>query len=63
MTGRSVGAVLGDPFTPGYPDSFGYDLLIVYALWIFVVLSLYPICRGFASLKARWRHWRWLRYF
>ncbi|MGH8605545.1 MAG: DUF1624 domain-containing protein, partial [Gammaproteobacteria bacterium] len=46
VTGQSPSAVLSDPFTPGYPDSYGYDLPIVYALWIFVVLSLYPICRG-----------------
>ncbi|MGH8579003.1 MAG: DUF1624 domain-containing protein [Gammaproteobacteria bacterium] len=63
VTGGSVSAFLGDPFTPGYPDSYGYDLSIVYLLWVLVVLSLYPICRGFASLKAHRRHWLWLRYF
>ncbi|MGH8658251.1 MAG: DUF1624 domain-containing protein [Gammaproteobacteria bacterium] len=62
VTGRSASAFLGDPFTPGYPDGCGYDLPILYLLWVLVVLSLYPICRRFASLKAHRRHWRWLRY-
>ena len=63
VNGEPVSAFLADPFTPGYPDSYGYDLPIVYLLWVLVVLTLYPICRGFASLKAHRRHWRWLRYF
>lgn len=39
------------PFTP--PPDWGFPLPIVYAIWIAVVASLYPVCRSFARLKAR----------
>ncbi len=42
---------------PGWPAS----LPVVYAIWIGVVVALYPLCRWFASVKAR-RHEAWLSY-
>jgi uncharacterized membrane protein len=47
------------PFTqpPGWPAS----LPLVYVIWIGVVASLWPICRWYASVKARRRDW-WLSY-
>ena len=47
------------PFTP--PPGWGYSLPIVYAIWIGVVVSLYPACRWFAGVKARRRD-AWLSY-
>jgi uncharacterized membrane protein len=47
------------PFTP--PPGWGYRLPIVYAIWISVVLALYPACRWFAGVKQR-RHDAWLSY-
>ena len=44
-----------------YPSPFGYDLCVAYAVWAAVVLSLYPLCRWFAGVKARRRDW-WLSY-
>ena len=44
-----------------YPTGFGYDLWVAYAVWAAVVLSLYPLCRWFARLKANRRDW-WLSY-
>jgi uncharacterized membrane protein len=44
-----------------FPPGFGYDLWVVYAVWIFIVVSLYPLCRWFANLKARRNDW-WLGY-
>lgn len=38
------------------PPAFGYSLPAVYAIWIGVVLALYPACRWFAAVKARHRH-------
>jgi uncharacterized membrane protein len=44
-----------------FPANFGYPLWVVYAVWLFVVVSLYPICRRFANLKATRNDW-WLSY-
>jgi uncharacterized membrane protein len=48
------------PITP--PPGWGYSLPIVYLVWAAVVLTLYPLCRWFASLKQR-RSDAWLSYF
>jgi len=44
-----------------YPEGFGYGLWVVYAVWIGLVVSLYPLCRWFAKVKAQRRDW-WLSY-
>ena len=44
-----------------FPTDFGYDLWVVYLVWAFVVLTMYPLCRWFAGLKRRRRDW-WLSY-
>lgn len=44
-----------------FPSWFGFDLPVVYASWIAVVLLLYVPCRAFARLKQRKRSW-WLSY-
>jgi uncharacterized membrane protein len=50
-----------DPAAATRPENFGFDLSIVYLVWIAVVLALYPICRWFAELKRRRRE-VWLSY-
>ena len=40
----------------------GYSLLVVYAIWIFVVLSLYPVCKWFSEYKSKHREKKWLSY-
>jgi uncharacterized membrane protein len=47
------------PFTS--PPGWGFDLPIVYLIWIAVVLSLYPLCRWYAGVKRRGDA-RWLSY-
>jgi uncharacterized membrane protein len=47
------------PFSP--PPGWGYSLPIVYAVWIAVVVMLYPVCRWFAGVKQRRRD-PWLSY-
>jgi uncharacterized membrane protein len=44
-----------------FPPGFGYDLWVVYAIWIGVVALLYPLCVWFARLKERRTDW-WLSY-
>jgi uncharacterized membrane protein len=47
------------PFTS--PPDWGYTLSVVYLVWAFVVIAMYPLCRWFAALKQR-RNDRWLSY-
>ena len=43
------------------PPNVGFDLWAVYAVWIVGVLLLYPLCKWYASVKARRKDW-WLSY-
>jgi uncharacterized membrane protein len=44
-----------------FPPEFGYPLWVAYAVWIVIVVGLYPVCRWFAGVKERSRS-RWLSY-
>jgi uncharacterized membrane protein len=48
------------PITP--PPGWGYSLPVIYLIWAFVVVALYPLCRWFAALKQRHSD-AWLSYF
>jgi uncharacterized membrane protein len=39
----------------------GYDLVIVYIVWAFVFMSLYPLCKWFSEYKQTYKQW-WLSY-
>jgi uncharacterized membrane protein len=41
------------------PADYGLSLPGNYAVWLLVVISLYPLCRWFAALKQRRREWWW----
>jgi len=41
------------------PATYGMDLPGVYAVWLAVVVSLYPLCRWFAGIKRRRTEWWW----
>jgi uncharacterized membrane protein len=47
------------PFSP--PPGWGFSLPVVYAVWIGVVLGIYPLCRWFARRKEQSRA-PWLAY-
>lgn len=56
-----AGWLYGTYSTPR-PQDYGYNLPVVYFLWVLVVVMLYPLCRWFADLKRRRRE-AWLSYF
>jgi uncharacterized membrane protein len=43
------------------PDNFGYTLPIVYAIWLLVILTLYPLCKRYNKYKSTHYQW-WLSY-
>ena len=43
------------------PPGWNVGLPAIYALWIVVVLALFPLCRWYAALRQRERSW-WLSY-
>jgi uncharacterized membrane protein len=49
--------------SPGerFPPNYGFPLWTVYAVWVVVLLLLYPACLWFARLKQRRHDW-WLTY-
>ena len=58
-----VSALIGGGiWSPDLPKDYGYDLGVVYILWLMVVLMMYPLCHGFEVFKARKPHWAWLKY-
>jgi uncharacterized membrane protein len=56
----------GDIATPNNPfffkpPGFGFGLLGVYAVWLFVFLVLYPVCKRYDRYKSTHNKW-WLSY-
>ena len=43
------------------PQHFGFDLPIVYAVWLFVIIVLYKPCKWFDNYRKNHRQW-WLSY-
>jgi uncharacterized membrane protein len=50
----------GNPFL-FKPTGFGFGLLGVYAVWFFVFLVLYPLCKKYDRYKSSHQKW-WLSY-
>jgi ABC-type spermidine/putrescine transport system permease subunit I len=53
---------LGPDFVPDYLKGYGYSLLVVYVVWIFVVLLIYPICLFYNRYKEAHKEKWWLSY-
>lgn len=51
---------LGGP-ADSFPADYGYSLGVTYAVWIGVVIIMYPLCLWYSRLKARRKDW-WLSY-
>jgi len=58
---RRAGFLFGQLRGNQYPADYGYDLWVVYAVWIAVVAMMYPLCLWFARVKERRQDW-WLSY-
>jgi uncharacterized membrane protein len=53
------GSWLYGSFPPVKPAGYGLALPGVYAVWLLVLVALYPLCRWFAALEQRRREWWW----
>lgn len=42
--------------------TYGFDLWVVYAVWVGVILALYPVCRKFDKYKSGHKEKWWLSY-
>jgi uncharacterized membrane protein len=42
---------------------YGFSLPVVYLIWIFVFVSLYPLCRWYDNYRSRHKEKKWLSYF
>jgi uncharacterized membrane protein len=61
VTIGGIGFLFG-PLAGRKPATYGMGLAGIYAVWLAVVVSLYPLCRWFAGIKRRRTEW-WWRYF
>ena len=41
---------------------FGFSLVVVYVIWIFIIAMLYPICKWFDEYKMKHKDKWWLSY-
>jgi hypothetical protein len=53
--------------SPGFffyfrPPTWGFDLWVVYAVWLLVILLLYPLCKWYGNYKLRHKEKWWLSY-
>jgi uncharacterized membrane protein len=53
-----IGFLFG-PLTGRKPATYGLDLAGIYAVWLAVVVALYPLCQWFARIKRRRIGWWW----
>jgi uncharacterized membrane protein len=60
--GKPLAWLFQSPLSFGAPvQGIGFNLAVVYLVWITGVLLLYPLCEWFAGVKQRRRDW-WLSY-
>jgi uncharacterized membrane protein len=60
-SGAETGWLFGGLPPMSKPEGFGLPLPGVYAVWIVILVALYPLCRWFAAVKRRRSDW-WLSY-
>ena len=50
------------PFRVEELKGFGFNLVIVYLTWIFIIVLLYPLCKKFDTYKQNFKDKWWLSY-
>ena len=50
------------PFRVEELKGFGFNLFIVYLIWILIIVVLYPLCKKFDTYKQNNKDKRWLSY-
>ena len=50
------------PFPEIPSPEYGYDLPVVYGVWLAVLALLYPFCHIFVRIKRQYPHIVWLSY-
>ncbi|HEV8515342.1 MAG TPA: hypothetical protein VGQ59_18795, partial [Cyclobacteriaceae bacterium] len=43
------------------PNGFGFGLIGVYAVWMIVIIALFPVCKKYGLYKSSHHQW-WLSY-
>jgi uncharacterized membrane protein len=61
---RGSDMIIGQGWLDNQPQlkGFGFSLGVVYLVWLFVVLSLYPLCSWYDRYKREHKDKWWLRY-
>ena len=64
LTGYDVTDMIFNTWVTMSPElkGYGFDLWVVYVIWIGVVLSLYPLCKWYDDYKMAQRSKWWLSY-
>ncbi|HEX6227001.1 MAG TPA: heparan-alpha-glucosaminide N-acetyltransferase domain-containing protein [Chryseolinea sp.] len=64
LTGYDLSDMVFDTWVTNSPNlvGYGFNLWVVYVVWISVVLILYPLCKWYDAYKATQRHKWWLSY-
>ncbi len=64
FTGFKFSEMIIDRFVVLQPELkvYGFDLWIVYLIWISIILILYPICKWYDAYKSANRDKWWLSY-
>jgi ABC-type spermidine/putrescine transport system permease subunit I len=52
----------GPDIVPSYMKGYGYSLWVVYAVWVGIMLLVYPICLRYDKYKQAHKEKWWLSY-
>lgn len=64
LTGFSAGDMVADVWINFSPElrGYGFNLGMVYLIWVALVAGLYPVCKWYDHYKRTHRHQWWLSY-
>ncbi|MFT6867681.1 MAG: hypothetical protein ACJA08_002525, partial [Cyclobacteriaceae bacterium] len=64
LTGFDPSLLLLDEWISYVPElkGYGFDLWVVYLVWMILIVGLYPICKWYNNYKSNHRQKWWLSY-